>query len=77
MTLKEYYNKSFSDSSSLLDLVKAEALNNCSIGNWASFLCILALSSVIGQDIRTLYPGCDKSTKIYSLLCNQTIKPVC
>jgi hypothetical protein len=45
------FNTSYSSSS---ELVKAEAVNNCCSRIWSSFLCILALSSVIKCKIETI-----------------------
>ena len=38
------------------DLVRKEAILNCSSHKWSSFLCILGLSSVLGTNILYLLP---------------------
>ena len=40
------------------ELVKQEAILNFTDGKWASFLCILALSSVLCRNIYSYYPDC-------------------
>ena len=39
-----------------MKLVEQEAIHICSDNVWASFLCVLSLSSVIKQNIELLYP---------------------
>ena len=48
-------DESFNGGSSGEVLVKAEAINCCRDKKWSSFLCILALSSVINRRIQTFY----------------------
>ena len=55
------------------DLVRKEAILNCSGHKWSSFLCILGLSSVFGTNIFTYYPDCGELR--YKLLFNRLIKP--
>ena len=54
-------------------LVQHEAINNCHEGQWSSFLCILALSSVVGRKIHILYP--DFGLEKYKLLFNTIVHP--
>ena len=39
-------------------LVEQEAMSNCYNESWASFLCIMGLSSVLHCNICTYYPDC-------------------
>lgn len=55
------------------DLVKQEAILNCNDKKWSSFLCILALSSVLGRNIYTYYPDCGEER--YRLFLNCLVKP--
>ena len=56
------------------DIVKKEAVYNCHSSNWCSFLCILALSTILERPIETYYP--DKKFSKYSLIFNnQKILP--
>ena len=48
--------KSIDSNKKLSDLVKEEALNICGNKIWSSFLCILALASVISRKINFCYP---------------------
>ena len=59
--------------SSCEDLVKSEAIRNCHNKSWSSFLCILALSSVISSRIFSYYPDC--GLEKYKFLFNGEIKP--
>ncbi|XP_057296711.1 uncharacterized protein LOC130625598 [Hydractinia symbiolongicarpus] len=43
---------------SAADLVQKEAILMCSKNIWSSFICILALTSVLKRNISTLYPDC-------------------
>ena len=40
-----------------------EAIGGCQIGEWSSLMHILALSSVIGRPIFTIYPSCSKAIR--------------
>lgn len=55
------------------DLVKQEAILNCTNNKWSSFLCILGLSSVLRRNISTYYPDCGEDR--YKLLFNQLVLP--
>lgn len=55
------------------DIVKHEAILNCVDHKWSSFLCMLALASVIGLKITSYYP--DNGEEKYKLLFNGTIQP--
>ena len=58
---------------SLGDVVRAEALHNCSNGTWASMLCLLASSDVLQRKIRSHYPPFGDS-RVVTIL-NTTIDP--
>ena len=53
--------------------VKAEAIHNCFDKRWCSFICILAVSSVVNKTIFTFYP--DFGDVKYKLLFTQEVKP--
>lgn len=55
------------------DVIKNVAIKNVNNKTWSCFLCILALSSVVGHDIISYYPdtGADK----YKMLFNGKIQP--
>ena len=55
------------------DLVRVEAISNCTEKVWSSFICILALSTVVNRKICSLYP--DFGHEKYKLLFNQEIHP--
>ena len=57
----------------LCELVRKEAIKNCVDKSWASFLCILALSSVCNRSICSLYP--DSEEKLFRDLFNCVIHP--
>ena len=50
------------------DLVKAEATLNCSDKTWASFLCILGLSSVLNRPFASIILIVDKRSLSYFLI---------
>ncbi|CAB4029058.1 52 kDa repressor of the inhibitor of the kinase-like, partial [Paramuricea clavata] len=54
------------------DLVRQEAIRNCSEKKWSSFLCILCLPSVLNRTI-SYYPDCGAHR--YKLLLNRMIRP--
>jgi len=56
-----------------IDLVKSEAINMCFDKKWASFICMIALSSVIQHEIISLYP--DSGLLVNKVLFNQNIHP--
>ena len=66
-TKKEYYKSlktiyevavsSKATGNSLEGLVKSEALRSCKPGEWGSFMCLLALSSVTKRNIYSVYPS--------------------
>ena len=63
------------DADSRVEVVKREACRNSVPGTFSSLICMLALSSVIGKNIFSLYPEeISKETK-YSLCNNGVIKP--
>ena len=51
-------DNSFNTGKIATDLIKLEAILNCKNKSWSGFLCVLALSSVIGRNINTFYPDC-------------------
>ena len=55
------------------EAVKFEAIANAKDKEWCSFLCLLALSSVIRRKIFSLFPDCDDSMQKH--LRNQLIFP--
>ena len=55
------------------DLVRKEAILNCSSHKWSSFLCILGLSSILGMNISTYYPDCGELQ--YKIFFNHLITP--
>ena len=55
------------------ELVKVEAISNCKDKQFASFLCILGLSSVTNRNITLFYPDC--GVLRFKLLFNQQINP--
>ena len=54
------------------ELVKQEAILNFTDGKWASFLCILALSSVLCRNIYSCHPDCGELR--YKLLYNRLVQ---
>ena len=54
-------------------LVKKEAILNCSDKTWSSFLCILALASVTNRNVFCYYPDCGEDR--FKLLFNCMIEP--
>ena len=55
------------------EAVKFEVVSNCRDKEWSSFLCLLAVSSVIKRKIFSHFPDC--GDKIQKLLRNQIISP--
>ena len=41
-----------------MELLKSEALINCSDRVWGSFLCIFALATVVSSSVFTYFPDC-------------------
>ena len=63
------------DTDSRIEVVKREASRNSVPGTFSSLICMMALSSVIGKDVFSLYPEeIAKETK-YSQCNNGLIKP--
>ena len=58
-------------------LVKIEALKNCQVKRWSPFVCLMALASVTGIPIHSLYPetGGVASGKYAVKLFNAVIEP--
>mgnify|MGYP001797985955 FL=1 len=63
--------KGFKDD--IASLIRYEAINNCELNRFSSFLCIVALSSVIRRRIVSHYPECGMAK--YRLIFNTTINP--
>ena len=55
------------------DLIKKEAIIMCSAGKWSSFVCVLALSSVLKKCVELLYP--DIGLEKFKVLFNRVIYP--
>ena len=55
------------------ELVRVEAISNCNDKKFASFLCILGLSSVTNRNITLFYPDCGGLR--FKLLFNQQVHP--
>ncbi|XP_028417575.1 zinc finger MYM-type protein 1-like [Dendronephthya gigantea] len=55
------------------DLVRQEAILNCSEKKWSSFLCIMGLASVLNRNTFTYYPDCGQQRS--KLLFNRMIQP--
>ena len=60
-------------STDIVKSVKDEAIYNLKNGEYCSFLCISALSTIIGTQINCIYPSIRQ--KKYRLLFNNVIKP--
>ena len=60
---------------SVSEIIKMEALINCQTNKFSSFLCLIALSSVLNFPIRSIYPdfGLEKFKKLF----NTIIYPFC
>ena len=55
------------------ELVRVEAISTCNDKRFASFLCILGLSSVTNKNINLFYPDCGRLR--FKLLFNQQVHP--
>ena len=64
-----------SNPSSRAVVVKREALRNAVSGTFSFFLCMFALSSVIGIDITSVYPEDTGKETVYSRFLNGKISP--
>ena len=67
------YNRS--DDSSKIDVVQREAIRISVPCNYASLMCIFALSSVSGREIYSVYPEIQGQGTKYSNFSNGMIKP--
>ena len=69
------YKKSFNSfvSTDIVKSVKDKAISNLKNGQYCSFLCILAFSTITGTQINCIYPSVGQ--KKYRLLFNNIIKP--
>ena len=63
------------DPSSRKLVVQREAIRNAKSGTHASFLCLLALSSVTGMSVCSVYPEKLGKENIYSKFLNGTVLP--
>ena len=63
------------DPSSRKLVVQREAIRNAKSGTQASFLCLLALSSVTGMSVCSVYQGKVGKESIYSKFLNGTVLP--
>ena len=70
------YQKSFNSfvSTDINKSVKDKAISNLKNGQYCSFLCILALSTITVTQINCIYPSIKQ--KKYRLLFNNVIKPI-
>ena len=57
------------------DLIKKEAYVNCQNKNFSSFICLIALSSVIKKQIHSIYPdfGLEKCKKLFNVIINPRV----
>ena len=53
---------------------KLEAFKNCQDKRWSPFVCLMALSSVLGLPVKSYYPDCAKESYAFRLM-NTTIQP--
>ena len=69
------YQKSFNSfvSTDIVKSVKDKVISNLKNGQYCSFLCILALSTITGTQINCIYPSIGQEK--YRLLINDVIKP--
>ena len=56
IALNRQAEKKFSDTQDNCKAVKVQALSSCAVGEWSSFLNILALASVISRPLFSVYP---------------------
>lgn len=56
IALNRQAEKKFSDTQDNCEAVKVQALSSCAVGEWSSFLNILALASVISRPLFSVYP---------------------
>lgn len=56
---------------SRMDCIRAEAIRNCNKGTPASFVCMLAMASVLKRPINSIYPACEHVEK--RILKNRTL----
>ena len=72
IALKRQAEKKFSESKDECEAVKAQALSTCTVGEWSSFLNILALATVISRPISSVYPDFNFR---YRKLLHRTVMP--
>ena len=72
LTISNDSSVSLTDNNSKVSCIINEAIKNASAGAWLSFICMLALSSVLCCNIESVYP--DQGSLIGEIL-NGTIKP--
>ena len=54
--------------------IKLEAFKNCQDKRWSPFVCLMALSSVLGLPVKSYYLDCAKESYAFRLM-NTTIQP--
>ena len=70
--LSESGLKVFEDKKDRIEAVKGEAIAGCRDKKWSVMMHLMALSTVIGRPIFSLYPECNTNTR---LLCHKEILP--
>ena len=63
LALKESGMAEWERSNNRVSAIQHEAIGGCEIGEWSSLMHIMALSTVIGQPIFTIYPSCSKAIR--------------
>ena len=66
----DIFNKSLSN---YHDCLKLEALKNCTNRRWSPFICLMAMASVLGLQVRSLYPDTGKDHM--ENFCNALLLP--
>lgn len=72
LALKEPGMAEWERSNNWVSAIHREAIGECQIGEWSSLMHIMALSTVIGRPIFTIYPSC---SKVIHPLLQGLIKP--
>ena len=63
LALKESGMAEWERSNNRVSAIQREAIGGCQIGEWSSLIHIMALSTVIGRPIFTIYPSCSKAIR--------------
>lgn len=71
MALEQQAEKKFSESKDKCEAVKVQA-STCTVGEWSSFLNILALATVISRPLSSVYPDFNFC---YRQLLHRTVMP--